>query len=112
MKQILLMLQTWWFDLLYTWRRNSVSFFINEKGDLQLISDDDTFNFEAPECEEIVTAVVLSFPSEEFSLWLRANVCGIKMSKCYSVEYAVSPSGKVVFDTNTFKSSSWNMKII
>lgn len=111
MKQIHLKVISWWFDLISDWRRNTVHFFINERGDLELISDSESYNFEAPELEEIQCRVLTTFPAEEFSIWLRANVGGLKMSRTYSVDYEVSPSGKLKFDTKSFAASSWASKI-
>lgn len=112
MKQIGLRIISWWFDLFTPWRRNTLHFFINERGDLELISDDDSYNFEVPELEEVASRVITSFPSDHFSNWLRANVGGLKMSRTYSVEYEVSPSGKLRFDLDSFHASSWAMKVV
>lgn len=111
MKQIHLRLISWWFDLLYHWRRNTVHFFINERGDLELVSNFVNCSFEVPELEEIECLVLTEFPAEIFTLWLRANVGGLKMSRTYSVDYEVSPSGKLRFDLKSFSASSWASKI-
>ena len=111
MKQIHLKVSSWWFDLLHQWRRNTVHFFINERGDLELVSAYGDYNFEVPELEEIECQVLVKFPSEEFSEWLRANVGGLKISRTYSVDYEVSPSGKLRFDTKSFGASSWASRI-
>lgn len=112
MKQIGLKVISWWFDLFTPWRRNTLHFFINERGDLELISDDDSYNFEVSEIEEIADRVLTTFPSGEFSTWLRANVGGLKMSRTYSIDYEVSPSGKLRFDLDSFNASSWAMKVV
>lgn len=112
MKQTVLKIAAWWFDLLSPWRGNALTFFINERGDLQGVSDDDSYNFEICEDDEIVAEVLTQFPSEPFSSWLRANVGGLKMSRVYTVDFEVSPSGKVRFDLQSFRASSWAPKVV
>lgn len=82
-------------------RTNIFYFVFSDNLDLQLLSDKDEFNFELPELDDVYSALLLRFPSEQFDAW--AKRWRVSSKDVIEATYSVDSNNEIDFNSFLFR---------